>query len=1021
MEKSLVSKPPRRSGLIHRVKNRSNNRVSMPFARKRNLDLLSSTSSTSSMTSNINNKTSNINDKKPANINQKNSKLYQLASDYESILKKVWDPIPGIRLRVNGDVVIQELKKIENIEASSSGTNEEFWEKSSNKTTFPVLCNYITVWQKRRGGVNNGGKSGAVSRNTIKTQPCREESININTEESIEIDNSSKKENRDRMNDNYDNNEDAGGNHDKVDKKGRKQHQQKKEQEIIAAEDTEGNDDDAVIQSTKRVVNGQVVELDIFDADPNIGVRARLKGYNDSTMLVKEDDMLGILLNNGVSENDLGSMDLSDIIEKLLSFVNVKLVGPATIKLGFGTHSNDDNKSSNVDETNSHISNDRTKNSVSNESTLTFENIETGHAKSIEDILVFNDNKYIISCSMDKSAHLWTYSNSRSNSNFAIQSKKILFGHTDVVTCASTCGDWICTGSRDSTLRIWSIDANDMEAIVVNGHDDVVRGVEMFKYNNKIYIISASRDKTIKMWELNGNKCTLNCTWKAHTKPVVALSSFVAQHAKIVSASNDKTLRIWDVNNRDESIVLKGHEKAISCVQVEMMGPRNMGKTEWVILSGSSDKSIRIWSLQDGVCLQIIKPFIKPVIKISILKNSSINKIACLALTSDSNINLIDLTSYEIVTNDFVTKENKLLLGGASIRSLTSCEGGKSMHINSCFFGLRDGKIGVASVQIGNDVMDLSSDSDNAVDSNSSDDNYVTWGAAVEQMAKDNVDTSAVPTLTDGGKYINVTEQMLGSLVKAKIIMYNSKKKTWSDGIIWHENVNGSFDIYLTPSNDRKIDVAPSKLLISSKYVEEKRITSNWKTLNGNELQNIKNLKIDLKVLSRYRCGWEYYSAKIKSINETNNTVKLLYEDGDEETISPFYLKPYDDLYHENELVEVKYKGKKKWYRGIVHKVEEDGRYTIKYNLDGEIEVNVKRKHIWYVDLNDEKREKEIIYNVGDSILCRHHRGARYFSGKIKRIDSNGNEDKKYDVVYDDGDSEKGVERWLLKKKADGR
>jgi len=998
----------------------------MPVARKRNLCLLSSASSTSSVTSNI----SDIN---TTNVSDKNSKLYKLASDYESILKKVWDPIPGIRLRVNGDVVMQELKKIENVDPNSSSTNEEFWEKSSNKTTFPVLCDYLTVWRKRRGGVDNSAKSETVSRvsrkddkntntvdsnNTSKTQPCQEESKNINTEESIEIDNSSKKENRGRMNDNYNNNKDTEKNHDKVDKKDRKQNQQKKEQQIIAAEDKEGNDDDAVIQSTKRVVNGQVVELDIFDADPNVGVRARLKGYKDSTMLVKEGDMLAILLNNGVSENDLGAMDLSDIIEKLLSFVNVKLVGSATIKLGFGTHSNDDNKSSNVNETSSHISNNQTKYSVPNESTLTFENIETGHAKSIEDILVFNDNKYIISCSMDKSAHLWAYSNSRSNSSFAIQSKKLLLGHTDVVTCASTCGDWICTGSRDSTIRIWSIEANDMEAIVVNGHDDVVRGVEMFKYNKKIYIISASRDKTIKMWEMNGNKCTLNCTWKAHTKPVVALSSFVAQHAKIVSASNDKTLRIWDVNNRDQSIALKGHEKAISCVQVEMMGSKNVDKTEWIILSGSSDKSIRIWSLHDGVCLQIIKPFKKPVIKLSILKNRSFNKIACLALTSDSNINLIDLTSYEIVTNDFVTKENKLVLNGATIRSLTSCEGGKSMHTNNCFFGLRDGKIGVASVQIGNDVVD--SDSDNSVGTNSSNDNYVTWDAAVKLMAKDNVDTSTVPTLTGGGKYINVTEQMIGCLTKAKIIMYNSKKKTWSDGTIWRENVNGSFDIYLTPSNDRKIDVAPSKLLISSKYVEENSIISNRNTLIENELQNIKNLKIDLKVLSRYRCGWEYYSAKIKSINEAHNTVKLLYDDGDEETISPFYLKPYDDLYHENELVEVKYKGKKKWYRGIVHKLEEDGRYTIKYNSDGEIEINVKRKHIWYVDLNDEKREKEIIYSVGDSILCRHHRGARYFSGRIKRIYSNGNEDKKYDVVYDDGDSEEGVERWLLKNKADG-
>ena len=101
-------------------------------------------------------------------------------------------------------------------------------------------------------------------------------------------------------------------------------------------------EDDEIIQSTTRNINGQVVELAILDADPNIGVRARLNGYKDKIMLVKEDDMLGILLNNGISENDLGSMDLIDIIEKLLSFVNVKLT-KENIELGFDSDNNNNN------------------------------------------------------------------------------------------------------------------------------------------------------------------------------------------------------------------------------------------------------------------------------------------------------------------------------------------------------------------------------------------------------------------------------------------------------------------------------------------------------------------------------------------------------------------------------------------------------------------------------------------------------------------------------------------------------
>ena len=65
-------------------------------------------------------------------------------------------------------------------------------------------------------------------------------------------------------------------------------------------------------------------------------MRARSKGYEDTTKLIKEEDMLGILLKNGISEDKLATMELDEIIEKLISFVHVQLDKTThTIKLGF--------------------------------------------------------------------------------------------------------------------------------------------------------------------------------------------------------------------------------------------------------------------------------------------------------------------------------------------------------------------------------------------------------------------------------------------------------------------------------------------------------------------------------------------------------------------------------------------------------------------------------------------------------------------------------------------------------------
>ena len=52
--------------------------------------------------------------------------------------------------------------------------------------------------------------------------------------------------------------------------------------------------------------------------------------------------------------------------------------------------------------------------------------------------------------------------------------------------------------------------------------------------------------------------------------------------------------------------------------------------------------------------------------------------------------------------------------------------------------------------------------------------------------AKENIDASTIPKSNDGGTYVNITENMLGNLKQAPVMMYNSKN-TWNDAIIWRE------------------------------------------------------------------------------------------------------------------------------------------------------------------------------------------------------------------------------------------
>ena len=143
----VVTRPPR-AGLVNRIKSRSNKRLSLSLARRAGKPV---DSSESKETSTSRASLLYASGSKETNNVIIETKLHRLARDYESILKKVWDPVPGIRLVVDGAAVMKELEKAANKDSEFTD-NEIFWENKQNKSLYPVLCNYLAVWKKRRAG-----------------------------------------------------------------------------------------------------------------------------------------------------------------------------------------------------------------------------------------------------------------------------------------------------------------------------------------------------------------------------------------------------------------------------------------------------------------------------------------------------------------------------------------------------------------------------------------------------------------------------------------------------------------------------------------------------------------------------------------------------------------------------------------------------------------------------------------------------------------------------------------------------
>lgn len=100
--------------------------------------------------------------------------------------------------------------------------------------------------------------------------------------------------------------------------------------------------------------------------------------------------------------------------------------------------------------------------------------------------------------------------------------------------------DYLCSGSRDRTVRLWKLSENACVG-VFKAHENWVRSVLIHPSGN--YLISSSDDKTIRVFDIKNNRC-LRTLENAHSHFVTTLD----MHATLpilVSGSVDQTVRCW--------------------------------------------------------------------------------------------------------------------------------------------------------------------------------------------------------------------------------------------------------------------------------------------------------------------------------------------------------------------------------------------------------------------------------------------------------------------------------------------
>ncbi|GMI52396.1 hypothetical protein ScalyP_jg10900, partial [Parmales sp. scaly parma] len=272
---------------------------------------------------------------------------------------------------------------------------------------------------------------------------------------------------------------------------------------------------------------------------------------------------------------------------------------------------------------------------------------------------------------------------------------------------------------------------------------------------------------------------------------------------------------------------------------------------------------------------------------------------------------------------------------------------------------------------------------------------------------------------SDSSDNITSTSFSRGDKVEAR---YKGKSKYYPGKIV-RDNRDGTYDVDYDDGEKEK-DVKGN--LIQS--LEKKKKSNNSDSeADGDILQR------GDKVEARYKGKSKYYKGKIARDNR-DGTYDVDYDDGEKEKDvkkslinkisggggmkrSPRKDNDKDkdseteaeaESFSRGDKVEARYKGKSKYYEGKIARDNRDGTYDIDYN-DGEKEKDVKANLI-------KSKPSSQSLSRGDKVEARYRGGQKYYKGVVAKE----NRDGTFDVNYDDGEKEAGVEKRLIQKISGG-
>ncbi|XP_015784747.1 transducin beta-like protein 3 [Tetranychus urticae] len=215
--------------------------------------------------------------------------------------------------------------------------------------------------------------------------------------------------------------------------------------------------------------------------------------------------------------------------------------------------------------------------------------IASGHSLSVITLAVpFKSTNWLFSASEDTTMKVWKIPTKikvePDSKEIHLSTLETVKAHDkDINGLAIAPNDkFIASCSQDRTAKLWSFDKNLSLAGTLKGHR---RGIWSIAFSPvDVIVATASADTTIKLWSLNDFSCLK--TLQSHESSVLNFV-FVNRGMQIISSSSDGNVKLWTVKTGECSTTLDAHAAKIWALTAS--------EDEKLLVTGGEDSQIIVW------------------------------------------------------------------------------------------------------------------------------------------------------------------------------------------------------------------------------------------------------------------------------------------------------------------------------------------------------------------------------------------------------------------------------------------